>query len=171
MKTSSAKSKGRRLCALVRESLLKNFDSLESEDIAVTPSGVQGPDLWMSPMAQRAIGFVFEMKNQEAINIWAALAQADRHAEATGLPGALVFARNRTQPRVAIKLEHFLNLIGRQTMDDQDEMATLRKMLQAKEERIAELEKSLALVRKCVDDFKAEVLMEKKDDDQTMPPM
>lgn len=109
MKTSSAKSKGRRLCAEVAE-LLRVMLKVELDDVRVTPSGVNGPDVQLSPLAKRKFPFCIEAKNQEKISIWAAIKQAEDNALKHGGTPMLVFGRNRTQPYVAIPLEALARL-------------------------------------------------------------
>lgn len=110
MKTSSCKQKGRRLCKDIKEALHKVFPELEDDDIRVTPSGVPGPDLMLSPAAKKALGFYAEMKNQENISIWSCLQQAASYSQPE-VPGVLFFARNRTPPHVGIPLSYFLKLL------------------------------------------------------------
>jgi hypothetical protein len=112
VKTSSCKAKGRRTCAHVRERLLFWAPDLKDGDIAVTPSGVTGVDVYLSPAAKCVYPFAIECKNQEALNIWSSLKQAQSHvkSESDGTP-LLVFTRNREDVFVALKLEDFLRLI------------------------------------------------------------
>lgn len=103
MKTSSAKNKGRRLCAAFAE-VVRAITGLEQDDVRVTPSGVTGPDLQLSPLAKRMFPFEVEAKNQESLNIWSAIKQAEEHAKkGSGVP-MVVFARNRQEPYVAIPM-------------------------------------------------------------------
>ena len=110
MKTSSAKGKGRRLCHELRDALLEWAPDLNERDIQVTPSGVNGPDLYLSPKAEEIFPFTFECKNQESLNIWASIKQSESH-QRDQLTPILVFKRNRTEPMVCLKLDHFLKLI------------------------------------------------------------
>lgn len=103
MKTSSAKSKGRRLAAAVAEEI-RRIINVEADDVRVTPSGVQGPDVQLSPLAKRKFPFAIECKNVEKIQIWAAIEQAQEHAEKHGGTPMVIFARNRTSPYVCIPL-------------------------------------------------------------------
>lgn len=103
MKTSSAKSKGRRLCASFAE-VVRKITGLEPDDVRVTPSGVTGPDLMLSPLAKKRFPFEVEAKNQESLNIWAAIKQAEEHAKVGGGIPMVVFARNRTAPYVAVPM-------------------------------------------------------------------
>jgi hypothetical protein len=111
VKTSSAKSKGRRLCAHVRERLLHWCPDIQPGDIAVTPSGVTGPDLYLSPAAKIKYNLAWECKNQETLNIWEALKQAEGHVAGDEKP-VVAFTRNRVgKVYVALDLEDFLWLI------------------------------------------------------------
>lgn len=105
MKTSSAKQKGRRCSQEVAEIISAHF-GLEPGDVMVTPSSVTGPDLWLSPKAQREFPFAVECKNQESLNVWSALRQAEGHSET--LPGVLFFKRNRSELYVALRAKDFL---------------------------------------------------------------
>jgi hypothetical protein len=106
---------------------------LKDDDVRVTPSGVPGPDLMLSPRAREIYDFDFECKNQESLSIWAALHQLYERREQvlakahkkkakdpeviipshTDLPiPALVFSRNREKRTyVCLDLEDFLKLI------------------------------------------------------------
>lgn len=89
--------------------LLQHAPDLKENDIVVTSSGVTGPDLTLSPAALERFPFVVEVKNQEAINIWAALKQAADHpGEGTKL---LCFTRNGAEMYAALKLEDLLKLV------------------------------------------------------------
>lgn len=96
----------------MRERLLSWCPDLEAGDIAVTPSGVTGPDLYQSPAAQKIYPIAWEMKNQESLNIWAALEQAEGHAKGTELRPVVAFTRNRAgKTYVALDLEDLLWLM------------------------------------------------------------
>lgn len=112
MKTSSAKAKGRRLCASLRQALLECAPELQPDDIRITSSGACGEDLLLSPTARQVFPFAIECKNQEKINIWSALNQAETHANVNGeyqfLMPLLAFTKNRSETYVALKLKDFL---------------------------------------------------------------
>jgi hypothetical protein len=110
MTPASAKAKGRRASAEMKELLLKNFPALEEGDIEVVPAGVNGPDLWLSPKAKQLLPFAIEVKNQEKLNVWEALKQAKSHAKAGEMP-LLVFRRNKEQLHVCLSAEHFFQLL------------------------------------------------------------
>lgn len=107
MKTKSGKAKGRRLMNRVREMLIKAFP-LQQADVVTTPSGVPGPDLHLSPVALHFFPFSVEGKNQERLNIWESLRQAEgQNRDHTPL---LVFSRNRSEIYCAMKFSDFLEV-------------------------------------------------------------
>ena len=110
MKTSSGKAKGRRLQNKVRDVLLEHFsDKLEPDDIRTAIMGETGEDIKLSPTARRLIPYSFECKNQEKLNIWSSLEQADENSG--DYPPVLIFKRNRSKTYVTIELEEFMKLI------------------------------------------------------------
>ena len=117
MRTSSAKAKGRRLCLEIKELLHKYAPDLRPGDIEVTSSGACGEDLKLSPAAREVYPLVAECKNQERLNIWEAIAQAENHRvwapdETNWLPVPVVFfRRNKSKPYVAMGAEEFIRLI------------------------------------------------------------
>lgn len=110
MKTSSAKAKGRRLAAAVK-ALIVGTMNLSEKDVHVVPSGVTGEDLWLSERAEKVFPFAVECKNQENLNIWAALNQADGHNDERD--GVVFFSRNRTPIYVAMSAEVFLAIVAK----------------------------------------------------------
>ncbi len=74
--------------------ILNYFPDLTPDDVTVTPSGVNGVDLHLSSIAKELIPMVFEVKNQERLNIWEALKQAKSHVTDQEIP-ILAFRRNR----------------------------------------------------------------------------
>lgn len=110
MRPASAKAKGRRGVQDVRDALLAAAPELNQDDIRVVPSGVPGEDLWLSPAAQARFPFTIEVKNQERLQVWEALAQAEQHANKNGRTPVLCFRRNRSRVYVALPLDQFLTL-------------------------------------------------------------
>jgi hypothetical protein len=114
VKTSSCKAKGRKACQEVKALLHKFAPDLQDGDIGVTPSGVTGPDLHLSPAAREIYPYATECKNQERIQIWDAYEQAQRHSgflKVTDLNIPIVFfRRNRSQLMVCLSAEDFLKL-------------------------------------------------------------
>tara|TARA_R100000664_G_C2756408_1_gene144282 strand:- start:3152 stop:3514 length:363 start_codon:yes stop_codon:yes gene_type:complete len=109
MKASSSKAKGRRLQNFVRDKLLSCFPFLEQDDIKAAIMGESGEDIKLSPAARKVIPYSFECKNQERLNLWSSLEQAESNAD-DRIP-VLIFKRNRSKTYVAIEVDSFLNLI------------------------------------------------------------
>ena len=117
MKASSAKAKGRKLQDYVRDLLRlkfikewKLFPKLEDDDIKCQIMGVSGEDIVLSPAARKLIPYSFECKNQERLNLWSSLEQAESNCEDRS--PVLVFKRNRSKTYVAIEFDHFIELIN-----------------------------------------------------------
>ena len=110
MKTRSAKAKGRRLQNKIRDLLLEEFKELEPDDIRTAIMGETGEDIKLSPAARRKIPYSFECKNQEKLNIWESLKQAEENSGE--YPPILIFKRNRSKTYVTIELEEFIKLIN-----------------------------------------------------------
>ena len=110
MKTRSGKAKGRRLQNKVRDVLLEHFsEELEPDDIRTAIMGETGEDIKLSPAARKLIPYSFECKNQEKLNIWSSLEQAEENSG--DYPPVLIFKRNRSKTYVTIELEEFMKLI------------------------------------------------------------
>jgi len=110
MKTSSGKAKGRRLQNKVRDVLLEHFsEELEPDDIRTAIMGETGEDIKLSPAARKLIPYSFECKNQEKLNIWSSLEQAEENSG--DYPPVLIFKRNRSKTYVTVELEEFMKLI------------------------------------------------------------
>jgi hypothetical protein len=114
VKPASAKQKGRRAAAELKIAIHAAYPELEYDDVLVTSSGTTGEDLKLSPKARRLLPFTFEVKNQEALNIWQALQQAQEHAEGTQHTPALAFRRNKSELYVAVRASDFLKLTKRE---------------------------------------------------------
>ena len=110
MKTRSAKNKGRKLQNLVRDRLRSVFtETLETNDIESQVMGMSGEDIVLSPAAKKVIRYSFECKNQERLNLWKSLEQAESNCE--DRQPVLIFKRNRSKIYVAIDFDHFIELI------------------------------------------------------------
>jgi hypothetical protein len=110
MKSRSAKNKGKRLQNNVRDLLLETFNQLEPDDIKSAIMGESGEDIKLSPAARRLIPYSFECKNQEALNIWKSLEQAEENSG--DYDPVLIFKRNRTKTYAVINIEKFIELIN-----------------------------------------------------------
>ncbi len=110
MKTRSAKNKGKRLQNTVRDILLETFkEDLEPDDVKSAVMGDSGEDIQLSPAARKIIPYSIECKNQEKLNIWSALEQAeDNSKESTPV---LIFKRNRSKTYAVIEFKEFVELI------------------------------------------------------------
>ena len=110
MKTRSAKNKGKRLQNTVRDILLETFkEDLEPDDIRSQIMGMSGEDIVLSPAARKVFPFSVECKNQEKLNIWSALEQAE---ENSGNHAPLViFKRNRSKTYAVLEFEELLQLL------------------------------------------------------------
>ena len=110
MKTSSRKSKGRRLQNKIRDLLLEHFsDELENDDIRCAIMGESGEDIKLSPAARKLIPYSFECKNQEKLNIWDSLEQAEKNSD--DYSPVLIFKRNRSKIYVVLEISDFLELL------------------------------------------------------------
>lgn len=111
MKPSSAKAKGRRLQDQIREMLREHFrDVLEPDDITSAIMGQSGSDIIMSPAARRLFPYSIEAKNQEKLNIWSALKQAEQNCK-EGTDPMVVFKKNHSETFVALRLSDFMKLL------------------------------------------------------------
>ena len=110
MKTRSAKSKGRRLQNQVKDILLEAFTELEPDDIRTAIMGETGEDIKLSPAARRQIPFSFECKNQEKINIWSSLEQAEENSGDS--KPVLIFKRNRSKTYAVLEIDDFIDIIN-----------------------------------------------------------
>ena len=108
MLTSSAKAKGRKLQQWVRDILIEKLD-IHPEDIESRSMGAGGEDLIMARAARKKFPYSIECKNQEKLNIWSALEQAEGN-KGVSKP-VLIFKRNRSKTYAVLELEDFVDLI------------------------------------------------------------
>lgn len=113
MKTKSAKAKGRRACAEVKELLLAHAPELSEQDIFIPATSQPGEDIRLSEKAVKIFPFLFEVKNQESIQIWQAYKQALSQKEKSSIEKAPIvfFKRNRSDILVCLSAKDFLKLI------------------------------------------------------------
>jgi len=71
--------------------------------------GEHGMDVQLSPSARKKFPFAIECKNQEALNIWKSLEQAENNCE--GLTPLLIFKRNKSKIYAALEITDFLDLL------------------------------------------------------------
>ena len=110
MKSRSAKNKGKRLQNSIRDLLLETFRQLEPDDIRSAIMGESGEDIKLSPAARKLIPYSFECKNQEKLNLWDSLSQAEENAG--NYDPVLIFKRNRSKTYAVINIEKFIELIN-----------------------------------------------------------
>jgi len=114
MKTSSAKSKGRKLQQTVVLKFKDIFkDVLMDGDIKSTPMGVNGVDVALSPTAELLIPYDIECKNVESLvssTMKDAILQAESNTSSDRIP-LLVFKSNNQPERVILRLSDFLNVV------------------------------------------------------------
>ena len=110
MKPRSAKNKGKRLQNNVRDLILEKFDSLEKDDVRSITMGDSGEDILLSPAARRVFPFSVECKNQEKLNIWSALEQAENNSE--NHTPLVIFKRNRTKTYAVLEFDKLLELLN-----------------------------------------------------------
>lgn len=109
MKPRSAKAKGRKLQAEVKQLILDAFPLLEEDDVKPAIMGESGEDIKLSPAARKLFPYSVECKNTEKLNVWSALEQAEINTK-NGLHPVVFFRRNRSKTYVVLEAEHFLNL-------------------------------------------------------------
>ena len=109
MKPRSAKNKGKRLQNKVRDLILEKFNQLEPDDVRSVTMGESGEDILLSPAARKLFPFSTECKNQEKLNIWSSLEQAETNS-GKHIP-IVIFKRNRSKTYVALEFEKLLELL------------------------------------------------------------
>jgi hypothetical protein len=110
MKTRSAKNKGKRLQNDVRDLILETFQQLEPDDVRSTTMGDSGEDILLSPAARKLFPFATECKNQERLNIWESLEQAESNA-GQHIP-LVVFKRNRSKTYISMEINDLMRLLS-----------------------------------------------------------
>ena len=105
MKTSSAKSKGRKLQQWMRNLLIEKLE-IHQEDIESRSMGAGGEDLIMARAARVKFPLSIECKNQEKVNVWEAYKQAEENSKS--YEPIVVIKRNNSKPLVVIDAEYFV---------------------------------------------------------------
>jgi len=112
MKPQSCKAKGRRLQQAVA-SIVRAYLNLPEPDAVSTSMGKTGMDIQLSAAAREKFPYAVECKNNEHLNIWKALEQAQMNAESENLKPLVVFTRNRDQMYAALPLRDFMELVSK----------------------------------------------------------
>ena len=110
MKPRSAKNKGKRLQNKIRDLILEKFNALEKDDVRSITMGDSGEDILLSPAARRLFPFSVECKNQEKLNIWSALEQAEENSD--NHAPLVIFKRNRTKTYAVLEFDKLLELLN-----------------------------------------------------------
>lgn len=132
MRTSSAKAKGRRLQQDVAARLRRAFPQLDDTDVRSLGMGQHGEDIQLSTRARACIGgYSFECKNQERLNVFAALEQCA--ANAGDHEPVVVFHKNRSDTYVALRFDKFVQLISRPNRPDARRQALRAALLGAEQ--------------------------------------
>ena len=111
MKPRSAKNKGKRLQNKIRDIILEKFNNiLEQDDVRSITMGDSGEDILLSPAARRVFPFSVECKNQEKLNIWEALTQAE--VNSGNHTPLVIFKRNRSKTYAVLEFKELLKLLN-----------------------------------------------------------
>ena len=110
IKVSSAKAKGRRLQQWVRDYLHSNLKGIEKDDVTSTPSGVNGPDIGLSPLARKLFPWTVECKSRSSFSVYDALEQAERNLIKNTKPIAILKG-DRKQPLALVYAEDLLEIL------------------------------------------------------------
>ena len=110
MKPRSAKNKGKKLQNELRDSILKRFTELESDDVKSAVMGESGVDIQLSPAARRLVPYSFECKSLAKFAFYKHMEQAESNAVQGTIP-VVVAKANRKKPVAIVDLEHFLDLL------------------------------------------------------------
>jgi hypothetical protein len=110
MRTASCKAKGRRLAQLVKQRLVEVL-GIPPADIFVTSSSVTGEDIGLSPLARATFPFTVECKNQEKLNVWEALKQAEGHTLKSPYTPLVIFSRNHSKTYAVVEFDALLKLV------------------------------------------------------------
>ena len=100
MKTSSAKAKGRKLQQWFTKLLIGALE-LDEEDME----------------SRNRFPYSIECKNQEAVNVWNAYAQAKDNCK--GYEPLVVIKRNKSKPLVLVDAEHFVGLFKEESSEEE----------------------------------------------------
>ena len=109
MKTSSAKSKGRRLQQWVVQKLLAMAPDLEPDDVTSRSMGAGGEDVLLSPAARKYYPISVECKSVAKFVGYTFMDQAIQNAK-THEPVVIIKA-NRRDPIVLVDADYFLKML------------------------------------------------------------
>lgn len=104
------KEKARALQNMAAE-MIKDYTRLGDEDIKPSLMSENGIDIKLSQAARRRFPFAVECKNQERLDFWRAIEQAELNAETEGLDPLLIFKKSRKGIHVVLRVEDFFKLL------------------------------------------------------------
>ena len=107
IKTSSAKSKGRKLQQWTRDAILKLIPSLEQDDVKSTAMGQSGEDVQLSPAARKHMPISLECKARKSIAVYSYYSQAVENCP-TGLEPVVIIKADRKSPLALVDAEVLL---------------------------------------------------------------
>ena len=107
MKTSSAKSKGRKLQQWVVTKLVEILD-FDEEDLESRPMGSSGEDVIIGVQSRKQFPYSIECKNQEAVNVWKAMEQCQTNCK--NYEPLVIIKRNNSKPLALVDAEYFVKL-------------------------------------------------------------
>lgn len=108
--SKSRKGKARALQNAIAEDLRSDLFPLGPEDIRPAIMGTSGMDIQLSSRARALFPYAIEAKNQESLNIWAALKQCEINAEKETLRPLLVFKRAHTDTYAVLRWRTFCHI-------------------------------------------------------------
>jgi len=104
------KEKARALQNMAAE-MIKDYTRLGDEDIKPSLMSENGIDIKLSLAARRRFPFAVECKNQERLDFWRAIEQAELNAETEGLDPLLIVKKSRKGIHVVLRVEDFFKLL------------------------------------------------------------
>lgn len=108
VKPQSAKAKGRNLQKKIIEILIKEL-GIHPEDLESRSMGAGGEDVIMARAARQKFPFSVECKNQEKLNLWKSLEQAEENSG--DYCPLLIFKRNRSDIYCSLKFEDLIKIL------------------------------------------------------------
>jgi hypothetical protein len=110
MKTRSCKNKGVRLQNEIRLKILNSFPQMSPDDCECAIMGQSGVDIKLSNYAKQLFPYSVEAKNQEKINVWSSIQQAEDNCQPNTTP-LMIFKRNRSKTYVVLDIDDFMKIV------------------------------------------------------------
>lgn len=108
--TRSLKSRHQKLVKSFRERLLTLFPDLEPGDVQVTPTGVPGDDINLSPKAKKMFNYSVEAKHYNKMAVYKHWEQCLKRSEKVNTEPLLHLKANHKPELVVISADHFFKL-------------------------------------------------------------